>query len=465
MGMVINTNIPSLNAQRNLGKIQSTLDRCIQRLSSGLRINSAKDDAAGLAISDRMTAQIRGLNQAARNANDGISLAQTAEGALQEATNLLQRMREIAIQAANDTNSDTDRQSLQAEVIQLKAEINRIAEATQFNGRNVLDGSMSNATFHIGANAHQVINVSIGDARGTSIGAYQTASTQSQGLDAAAVVYGGTDLEVMGSKGSATATIAAGDSAKQAAEAVNAVTVDTGVTASARTTVNNVTFNADDSYSFKINGETVTGTVFNGDLSIVAEGINAQSATTGVTATLNDAKNQITLTDNDGDDIEVTDFSSVTGTSTMTFGTQAVTDASATGYAKGSITLESSLGFAITDNLAAFASDVGTLSKVSDVDVTTVTNANNALSVVDRAIEKIDSIRANLGAVQSRFEATIANLQNVSENLSAARSRIMDADFAAETAELTKAQILQQAGVAMLAQANILPQTVLSLLQ
>jgi flagellin len=439
------------------------LDRCIERLSSGLRINSAKDDAAGLAISDRMTTQIRGLNQAVRNANDGISLAQTAEGALQETTNLLQRMREIAIQAANDTNSDSDRQSLQAEIIQLKAEINRIAEHTQFNGKNVLDGSMSNATFHIGANAHQVINVAIGDARGTSIGAYQTASTQVQAGALAGIDYTAANLVVLGSKGSATATIAVGDSAKQAAEAVNAVTVDTGVTASARTAVD-ITFSADDTYSFKINGETITGTVFSGDLSIVAEGINAQAATTGVTASLNDAKDQITLTDNDGDNIALTDFLSV-GAGTMDFGSVAgVTDAG-TAYAKGSITLESSLGFAITDNLVAFASDVGTLSKVSDVDVTTATNANNALSVVDKAIEKIDSIRADLGAVQNRFEATIANLQNVSENLSAARSRIMDADFAAETAELTKAQILQQAGVAMLAQANILPQTVLSLLQ
>jgi len=304
MGMVINTNISSLNAQRNLQRTQGMLDRCIERLSSGLRINSAKDDAAGLAISDRMTAQIRGLNQAARNANDGISLAQTAEGALQEATNLLQRMREIAIQAANDTNSDSDRQSLQAEIIQLKAEINRIAEHTQFNGKNVLDGSMSNATFHIGANAHQVINVAIGDARGTSIGAYQTASTQVQAGALAGIDYTAANLVVLGSKGSATATIAVGDSAKQAAEAVNAVTVDTGVTASARTAVD-ITFSADDTYSFKINGETITGTVFSGDLSIVAEGINAQAATTGVTASLNDAKDQITLTDNDGNNIDI----------------------------------------------------------------------------------------------------------------------------------------------------------------
>ncbi len=461
MALTINTNIASLNAQRNLGRTQGALNKSLQRLSSGLRINSAKDDAAGLAISSRMTSQIRGLNQAARNANDGISLAQTAEGALQEATNLLQRIREIAIQSANDTNSDSDRQSLQAEVVQLKAELTRIAESTQFNGQNVLDGSLSNASFHIGANANQVINVSIGDARGTSIGAQQTASTQVQ--DALSVDYAGADLVILGSKGSATATIVVGASAKQAAGAVNAVTVDTGVTASARTTVD-ISFSADDSYSFKINGETVTGTVFGGDLSIVAEGINAQSATTGVTATLNDAKDQITLTDNDGDNIAVTDFASV-GAGTMDFGTVAGVDDAGTAYAKGSLTLESSLGFAITDTLVAFAADISSLNKVSDIDVGTSTTANDALAVIDKALEKLNGIRGDLGAVQNRFEATIANLQSVAENLAAARSRIMDADFAAETANMTKAQVMQQAGIAMLAQANMLPQTVLGLLQ
>lgn len=463
MALSINTNVASLNAQRNLGQTQGTLNRSLQRLSSGLRINSARDDAAGLAISDRMTSQIRGLNQAIRNANDGISLSQTAEGALQESTNILQRMRELAIQAANDTNSTSDRQSLQAEIIQLKAEFNRIAETTQFNGKNILDGTLSNASFHIGANANQVISVSIGDVRGASTGAFQTASTQAQGALQADVAYAAADLVVLGSKGSATASIATTASAKQAAAAVNAQTVNTGVTATARTTVD-VSFSADDNYSFAINGKTVTGTVSGGDLSAVAEAINAQSATTGVTAAMNDAKTQITLTDHDGDDIVVTAFASV-GAGTMTFGSEAgVTDAG-TAYAKGAFTLESSLGFSITDNLTAFASDTAALSKVSDVDITTATKANSALSVVDKAIEKIDGIRADLGAVQNRFESTISNLQSVSENLSAARSRILDADFAAETAALTKSQILQQAGTAMLAQANQLPQVVLSLLQ
>ncbi len=463
MSMSINTNVASLTAQRNLSKTQGALDKSLQRLSSGLRINSAKDDAAGLAISDRMTAQIRGLNQAIRNANDGISLSQTAEGALQESTDILQRMRELAVQSANDTNSTSDRQSLQAEIIQLKAEFNRIAETTQFNGKNVLDGTLSNASFHIGANANQVINVSIGDVRGTSTGAYQTASANTYGALQTNVDYTAADLVVLGSKGSATASIAVDASAKEAAAAVNAQTVNTGVTATAKTTAV-LSFSGDDNFSFALNGKTVTGSVASGDVSAVAEAINAQSSTTGVTAALNAAKTEITLSDHDGDDIAVTAFTTV-GTATMDFSGETVSEAgTATAYAKGAFTLESSLGFSITDNLVAFANDTAALSKVSDVDITTAVKANSAISVLDKAMEKIDGIRADLGAVQNRFESTISNLQSVSENLSAARSRILDADFAAETAALTKAQILQQAGTAMLAQTNNMPQIVLTLL-
>jgi flagellin len=233
MALSINTNVPSLTAQRNLSKSQGTLNTSLQRLSSGLRVNSAKDDAAGLAISDRMTSQVRGLNQAARNANDGISLAQTAEGALQESTNLLQRMRELAIQSANDTNSASDRQSLQDEVMQIQAEINRIAETTSFNGRNLLDGSFGVAKFHVGAEANQTINVTTGDARGTNLGSYQTRLVAM--AHATAADYGAADITINGSKGSETATVAATASAKEAASAINGITVSTGVTASART--------------------------------------------------------------------------------------------------------------------------------------------------------------------------------------------------------------------------------------
>lgn len=276
MALTINTNVASLNAQRNLGTSQTALAKSMQRLSSGLRINSAKDDAAGLAISDRMTAQIRGLNQAARNANDGISLAQTAEGALQETTNILQRMRELAVQSANDTNTSSDRSSLQAEVSSLISEIDRIAETTSFNGKVLLDssqtGALGSAIFHVGANADQTITVEVDDATASALG-------------------------------------------------VNATTV------------------------------------------------------------------------------------------------------------------------------------------------ATQSGANTAITSIDDALKLVDESRGKLGAVQNRFESTIANLNNVAENLSAARSRILDADIAQETSAMTKSNILQQAGVAILAQANQAPQLALSLLQ
>jgi flagellin len=204
MAISVNTNVASLTAQRNLLGTERSLNTALQRLSSGLRVNSAKDDAAGLAISDRMTSQIRGLNQAARNANDGISLAQTAEGALQEATSILQRIRELAVQSANDTNSSSDRQSLQDEVVQLQAEINRIAETTSFNGRQLLDGSFGTAKFHVGTEANQVIEVTTGDARGTRLGSYQAtveafqAVATTTALANTAADYTGTDLEING---------------------------------------------------------------------------------------------------------------------------------------------------------------------------------------------------------------------------------------------------------------------------
>jgi flagellin len=282
MALTINTNIGSLNAQRNLGKSQASLANSMQRLSSGLRINSAKDDAAGLAISDRMTSQIRGMNQAARNANDGISMAQTAEGALGEVTNILQRMRELSVQSANASNSSADRSSLNSEFSQLKEEIDRIADTTQFNGKTLLDGTFksgSAAVFQVGANANQTISIAIGNS-------------------------GGANISALGSG------------------AVN----------------------------------------------------------------------------------------------------------------------------------------------VSAVGISTAAHAQSSITVLDLAISDVDTMRGALGAVQNRFESTIANLNNVSENLSAARSRILDADIAQETSNMTKMNILQQAGVSILSQANQTPQLALSLL-
>ena len=488
MAISVNTNVASLTAQRNLLGTERTLNTALQRLSSGLRVNSAKDDAAGLAISDRMTSQIRGLNQAARNANDGISLAQTAEGALQEATSILQRIRELAVQSANDTNSSSDRQSLQDEVVQLQAEINRIAETTSFNGKNLLDGSFGTAKFHVGTEANQIISVTTGDTRGTKIGSYQAwiEAFQADGASSTAVdtgtEYGAADLVINGPKGVGTATIAVTDSAKTAASAINGKTVDTGVSATARTefTISSVD---NGNFTFTIdaggNAATISANVTGGDLSNLVEAINDHSAVTGVTATVNDAGTVITMVDADGDDVELarTDTTSsswdILATKTGDTSAENLTStgsATDTVQVRGYVLMESQSMYSVNNSgvgIAGMYNDVRTsaLSQVAQIDIKTQSGANDAISVVDMAIAKVDTIRGRLGAVQNRFESVITNLTNVSENISAARSRILDADFAEETAALTKAQILQQAGLAMLSQANMIPQAALTLLQ
>ncbi len=505
MGLTINTNVMSLNAQRNLGTSQSALAKSMQRLSSGLRINSAKDDAAGLAISDRMTSQIRGLNQAARNANDGISLAQTAEGALQETTNILQRMRELAVQSANDTNSASDRSSLQAEVNQLKQEMSRIAETTEFNGKKLLDGTLTSAQFQVGANANQTISFGISSAKAANLGnnaltsnnstanysieAATSADTASSANDVLAQT-----LTIVGKEGSKTASITNGMSADKIAAAVNAVSGDTGVTATAKTTATLGGLTANGSITIKVQGTNTTATSVNAtilsdDLTNLVTALNEQAGTTGITATLSADKKSVTLEQSAGYDIKISDFShSATGAAnsvmtlkgsegnavTLTDSTTAAskTDSSTVG---GEITFNSSSGFNVTSDIAnstgslfdsaANGANVSALSSIDKVDITDVTGAGNAIKAIDGALMQIDNMRGELGAVQNRFESTIANLSNVSENLSAARSRILDADIAQETSNMTKQNILQQAGVAILAQANQAPQLALSLLQ
>ena len=390
MAITINTNVASLNAQRNLGASQSSLNKSMERLSSGLRINSAKDDAAGLAISDRMTAQIRGLNQASRNANDGISLAQTAEGALQESTNILQRIREIAVQSANDTNSTSDRKSLNDEVTQLKEELDRIADTTEFNGSKVIDGSLADATFQVGANAgaNQSISFSIDSAKAADLG---TAGT------------------VITAAATATGSVAGYSFVGAESDAAN-VTYDFAVTANATT------------------GSTTTATLSGSTITI------SLGAATGETSAATVA----------------TALSTVTGvTVTAATGTAAMTD-----------TFEDT-NASVT--LAGGSTEVSTV-VVSDISVATRAGAQAAIESIDLALSDVDDSRGKLGAVQNRFESTIANLNNVSENLSAARSRILDADIAQETSAMTKQNILQQAGVSILAQANQAPQLALSLL-
>ncbi len=697
MPQIINTNVASLNAQRNLNTSQGQLATALQRLSSGLRINSAKDDAAGLAISERFTTQIRGLNQAVRNANDAISLAQTAEGALGEYGNILQRVRELAVQSANATNSSSDRQALNGEAQQLLQELGRISTQTQFNGQNVLDGSFTAAQFQVGANANQTISVTIGDASTASLGAYQYNNNSSQ-VSGTALASG--DLSINGVNVGASAS----GSAEDIVTAINSVQSQTSVTASANTTVeaSNAPKRGQNLQSgdLVINGVNIGAVTGSNNTAVqganLVNAINARSAAHGVTATANAVTGALTLTSNTGKSIAVTTNNANAGanrlenatglevagntatrtTNTVTFangtagnstinvttnvaagdsitvggtvyafvasgatgnqinvgataadtndnifaaldgnvdnatvtqagaggaitvtsdvftastahhdvsfatvagaitnvdtagtgaasgdtvvvggvtyefympgttyggsnvgvalgasdaatatnfgaavtaqhddgntnisvqtnvggvvtllqdlfgsatlaGTEGVSTGTANGvvigtatlgtdgtYAAstthGTVSLTSSAAYQVEGNnpgVAGLSTASATLTSIAAIDISSVNGANAAISLVDGALDQVSKIRADLGAVQNRFESTIANLSATAENLSSARSRIRDADFAQETAALTRGQILQQAGTAILAQANALPQNVLSLLR
>ncbi|MDT7514277.1 flagellin [Rhodoferax mekongensis] len=463
---------------------QSSLSTSMQRLSSGLRINSAKDDAAGLAISDRMTSQIRGLTQAARNSNDAISLTQTAEGALGSISSNLQRIRELAVQSANGTNSASDREAIQNEVTQLTSEINRVATTTQFNGLNLLDGTLTGTQFQVGANANQIITVGVGSAKAADLGNNTLSSNTAAGSISGAVIAAVNNtaaqaLTLNGNGTTATVNVAVNESAKSIAGKVNTNTATTGITATAKTTatISGVTAGA---ISFTLQGANTTAVAISAtvsdatDLSAIAKAINAQSSLTNITATSDKAGNLV-LTDLEGNDIKIDSTQAAAtdgiGTATVTGATGGATAALGTDTATigGKLTFDAKSGFSIaTDTgttLLAAASNGSSLSTVAALSVSTVTGANSALKVVDAALAQISDQRAALGAVQNRFESTVTNLQTSSENLSASRSRIQDADFAAETANLSRSQILQQAGTAMVAQANQLPQGVLALLR
>lgn len=497
MPQIINTNIASLNAQRNLNRTQGDLTTALQRLSTGLRINGAKDDAAGLAISERMNAQVRGLNQAVRNANDAISLTQTAEGALQESTNILQRMRELAVQSANGTNSSSDRASLNDEFAALVAELDRIATTTTFNDLKVLDGSFS-GVFQVGANADQTIRVGVGSAKTNSLGGtlYSQTLALTSGLNGAGAKatnsftgLAANELFVAGKAIAATSasddTVSFADNAQSAialAAAINDVSSDTGVeatvTAASYTTSGTVfdnDFTLDNTNFLYINGQQVTGAVSGASASARVDALVAliNNQVSGVTAS--NASGQLKLEASDGRNISVSayDNGAATDAADVIFGqtAQIGTASTAVTIARGGIKLHAEADFAVSDtaieNEITGESSSATASNtyVSSLDISTASGANEAIRVLDLALDDVSDLRADLGAVQNRFEFTIANLQNVSENTTAAASRIRDADFAAETARLTRAQILQQAGIAMLAQANVQPQTVLALLQ
>lgn len=480
MSSVINTNVASLNAQRNLSTSQSSLNTSIQRLSSGLRINSAKDDAAGLAISDRMNSQIRGMNQATRNANDGVSMAQTAEGALSSSGDMLQRIRELAVQSSNSSNSASDRKALQTEVSQLTSELNRIASTTEFNGTKLLDGSMGTANFQVGANANQLISMT-GSNFSTSVYGNNTTTTDGQ-IDTGAIVGGAKAMVINGSQGTAEVDISANSTAKDAAAAINNKSADSGVTATATTSVGfqgtagvayTLALGSDNSTDISVAFKIGSGTGTADDYAAAISAFNAQSAKTGVTASYDADAKGLKLTNASGNDIKLTELDTAADGKIAAYdgagaaGTFAAVSATVgtPSIAKGTITLDSSESFSATDTSGFALATSSTLKKVSDIDVGSFANAQQAIKIADAALAKVNDQRAQLGALQSRFSSAISNLQSSTENLSASRSRIVDTDFASETANMTRGQILQQAGTSMLAQANSLPNGVLSLLR
>lgn len=486
MPQIINTNIASLKVQGNLNESQESLNTSLERLSSGLRINSARDDAAGLSIANTFTSQISGLNQAIRNANDGISLSQVAEGALQESTNILQRIRELAIQSANGTNTGIERALLQQEVSELQAELNRIAATTSFGNRLLLDGSFGTENFQIGAKANQTISVTLGGVSSRDLGAQRidldgnsvgVALPPTNAIPANNIQ--GTNFTVNGRIGTSSIAYEAGDSASEIARAINLQSGETGVFAEARTVVSMGNFSSSGLVSFSLRGTgsnliSISATIVStSDLSDLASAINQQSATTGISA--NSEGDTIKLINDAGDDIEISSFAG----GTVDVIARNFDDTASSGISRtlnvggvadstriiGQVRVESSAAFSLSgvDSSVSIDDD----SSLASIDLQSVSSQNSAqafVSVIDSAIRGIDFMRAGIGAVQNRLQSTINNLQNISENASSAKSRIQDADFAIETANLTRTQILQQAGIAILAQANAIPQQVLSLL-
>ena len=472
MGLFVNTNIASVNSQRNLLQTTNRLNKSFQRLSSGLRVNTAADDAAGLAISERFTSQIRGLTQSVRNANDAVSVVQVAEGALQESTSILQRMRELAVQSASDVNSESDRAAIQDEVSQLQEELQRIGETTTFNQQKLLDGSFTDKFFHVGMNFRENIRVQVRDARAETLGRHAVstgpAAVTTNALVADSLSVNGVTVRATQASDDTVSTSFALGSAIAKAAAINDSTQFTGVKAYANSAVRLGTGNIvggtlDQGNYVQINGRIVTGlTVVPNDANEgFIDAINAEFALTGVIAR-RDADGQVELFAEDGRNIEVIavgNGAAITGLVGQSLTTATVTLHSEEQWQLGGNN-EDFIGF--SDNALV---GVNSSQAVSTLDVTTREGANIAILIADRAISQVTAQRAELGAVQNRLGATINNLSAVTENATAARSRILDADFASETAELSRNQILSQAATTILAQANQSPQQALSLLQ
>jgi len=495
MALTINTNIDSLNAQRNLTVSKGSLSQALQRLSSGLKINSAADDAAGLAIATQFTTQINGTNQAVNNANDAVSEAQTAGGALSTLTANLQSIRTLAVESANGSNSSADRAALDQQVQQQIAEITRIASQTNFNGTHVLDGSGGVTNFQVGANVGNTISINLTQGvRADQIGQVATGSgtATSAALTGTLSITVGTAAAVtVGVSTAGSGTGQAANSAYAKASAINSAGI-AGLTASAQTTATETSAfstisqatTGTGTYDLSINGVAIyggTGNVAAGSsisAANVATQINLYSSVDGgVTASVSGGK--LTLTAADGSNILVqqnaSGLSTGSGIDTSIAGTLGTvstgvltTVAGITDYGKVTLTADSNIGVSGTD-VTAIGQVTGTISlstaTLANANVLTVAGANSTIQAVDSALSSVSALQSQLGAIQNRFTSTVANLQSTVQNLTASRSTIQDADFAAETAKLTQSNVLQQAGISVLAQANQQPQLILKLLQ
>ena len=496
----VNTNIAALQSHSALTGTKGDFENSMLRLSTGKKINGAADDAAGLSIANSMTAQIKGLKMASKNASDAISLTNTVEGALQESTNILQRMRELAVQATSDTNSGNDRVFIQDEINQLNNELNRIANTTEFNGIKVLNGTYSDKTIQVGNLGSQTISIGVENADNNTLGAYQiesadsaiaavnTAALAKTGVDA--LINAAADYTVQGFFGTKTASIDAGADARDVAAAFNLVSSTTGVKATAISKAR-ITATAAATFTFTLQGKsstasTVTGTITAiTDLTALKDAINSVSGSTGIVATLTSDKAGINITNDEGYDIIVGDVSTGAQTANLTVramerdgtldgttrtlsGVSTTTDSAAV---LGQVILSGDKPFTITPGVntnhfsAATASISSSLSTVGNISIKTVSGATNAIAVLDGALSMISASRSKMGALQNRLNSTVENLTTIITKTEQARSRVEDADMANETTALSKSQILQQASTAMLAQANQANQGVLQLLQ
>ncbi|OYU18459.1 MAG: flagellar filament protein [Rhodobacteraceae bacterium PARR1] len=488
----INTNIGAISAQANMAKVNDDFNQAMTRLSSGLRINAAKDDAAGMAIAEKMTAQVMGINQAVRNATDGKNLLDTTESAHVEVSNMLQRMRELAVQSANDTNTGSDRGNITAESRQLVAEINRIAENTTFNGMKVMDGSFNGKQFQIGADLGQTVQINVDSAAATDIGAHKVKSEVS--IAASGGVTPSKQLVISGHAGNAEIDTTADMSAKALAAAVNEKSSSTGVQATAVSKAKLSGLSDVGKISFEVNGQSI-GTVAisnKDDLRSLRDAINTKTTSTGVTASLGTDASEIILTDSTGKNIEITNYTAADsgaaaeatmdvtglnndGTEDATPDTLTLDNTDDSATVTGQVTFTSTQTFSVNSaEIDGAASEVGffsdtanaaTLESVADIDLSTAESSAEAITVIDVALQKISQARGNLGAMSNRLDSTISNLTNISGSVQAAKSQVMDADFAAESTQLARGQILSQAATAMLAQANSSKQGVLSLLR